>query len=84
MFGRTDRDIVRTLSAMQDRAMVECRYNQTAAIKLMGEWMRDDRRFDEYPDKEKVAREQIDARAHGRVPNLREPTRSLWTGSRQV
>lgn len=70
MFGRTTTDIAATLQAMQDRARVECKHNQTAMAQKMAQWMSDDRRFDSIPDKVKLAREAMDARSHGRRLDL--------------
>ncbi|WP_426418476.1 hypothetical protein [Bradyrhizobium genosp. A] len=76
MFGRTTNDISETLMKMHDEARIVCKHNQTEIARRMAEWMTEDRRFDFIPDKTKLAREAMDARAHGRVLNLTEPVRS--------
>ncbi len=76
MFGKTSNDISATLMAMHDQARVACKHNQTAIAQRMAEWMSQDRRFDEFKDKQKLARNAMDARSHGRVLDLVEPVRS--------
>ena len=76
MFGRTTNDISETLMRMHDEARIVCKHNQTAMATKMAGWMAEDRRFDNIPDKARLARDAMDARAHGRVLNLVEPVTS--------
>ena len=70
MFGNTTNDISATLMAMHDRARLECNYNQYAIAPKMASWMNNDRRFDAFPDKLRLANEAMDARSHGRELDL--------------
>ena len=70
MYGRTTKDVAATLQHMQEEARTVCRNNQGQMAKQMATWMAQDRRFDGVPDKERLARDAMDARSHGRVLDL--------------
>lgn len=70
MWGKTTDDIAETLMQMQTEAQTVCRFNQTEMAKTMARWMGQDRRFDGVPDKEALARDAMDAQAHGRVLDI--------------
>ncbi len=70
MFGRSTNDISEVLMRMQDEARVVCKHNQSQMARQMAEWMSNDRRFDNIPDKHRLARDAMDARSHGRVLDM--------------
>jgi hypothetical protein len=72
MFNKSHNDIVRTLGTMIRSATEECRFNEPAAIEKVAEWVKQDRRFDQY-DPRYVAREAFDAKNHGRTLQLDRP-----------
>lgn len=80
MFGNDTKNAARAIDQMIIQARGECRYNQTAMAEKIAGWLSQDRRFDHVPDKLKLAREAMDARAHGRILNLSEPERPQGSG----
>jgi hypothetical protein len=81
MFGRRSTDIELTLTAMLDQARVECRSDQYAMVRKVGEWLREDRRFDSIADKEGLAKEALSCRQSGRTLDLSPRLKSGATSS---
>lgn len=72
MFTNKKEDLTQTLGLMINKSMEECRFNQSAAVEKVAQWVSQDRRFDNY-DPGYVAREAFDARSHGRSLQLDKP-----------
>jgi hypothetical protein len=70
MFGTKSTDVEQWLMAAHDQARQECRFNQDAIAKKMGEWIGQDRRFDGIKDKVGFAREVMSCRQSGRTLDL--------------
>jgi hypothetical protein len=72
MYSKSTDDIAQTLMHMQERARIDCKFDQYAMARRMAEFMANDRRFDGIANKEAFAREAMDARSHGRQLDLTE------------
>ena len=82
MFTKSDNDIAMTLQMMINRSIDECRFDQYAAVKKTAEWIRQDRRFDNFGmDADAIAKEAFDAKSHGRQMHI--GTRSIQGSDRR-
>jgi hypothetical protein len=65
MFGKSRRDIEATLTQMIKDARTECKHDQYAMVRQIGEWIANDRRFDKVRDKQGFASEAMKSRSNG-------------------
>jgi hypothetical protein len=78
MFRNTPDDIAATLTNMVDTSHIVCRHNQAEMIKMMGEWIANDRRFDQVRDKQALAADILDAKSHGRLLRIEARMQNEW------
>lgn len=83
MFGRSDKDVAKSLTAMEQWARETANFNQSEAKRLLIGAIKQDARFQGY-NADEVARRVQESRQTGAMLDLTDDAPSMLGGSRPI